>query len=486
MDLKKIENSFWENFRAISRIPRASGNEEKIRLYLKQRAEKANCETFVDACGNLMIRKPAAKGKEDYPIFILQGHLDMVCEKIENSPHDFLKDPIELIFFQEKGDRWVKAKDTTLGADNGFALAVGLTLIEDKTIQMGALEFLFTVDEECGLTGACGVDTHFLKGHFLINLDSEEENEFCIGCAGGKTLSLSKKWKSEEKSLLSEKEIKGGSFVEVTLSDFLGGHSGIDIDKKRENALIVLSQILKNAGGKNLRIKKMSVEGRHNIIPTKANALLFLSQKKIKKIFLPKKIKEKELLANLFIEKKVLNEGDFFLSKKESHQILKNFATLSFGIIRFSKKNKVVESSLNPAVLQVDEKNAKFEISFRSLIQKELDKESSNIRSNFIKNQWSVEEKGAYPPWEPEFDSELIKKLQQEWKLFSGKEARLKVIHAGLECGVLKKKLPHCRMISFGPDILEVHTPRERINVDSANRVLFFLCEILQKNFIKI
>lgn len=484
MNLKKIENSFWANFKAISRIPRASGNEEKIRLYLKQRAEKADCETFIDTCGNLMIRKPAAKGKENYPIFILQGHLDMVCEKIENSSHDFSKDPIELNFFQEKGERWLRAKETTLGADNGFALAVGLTLIEDKMIQTGALEFLFTVDEECGLTGACGVDAHFLKGNFLINLDSEEENEFCIGCAGGKTLFISKKWRSEERSTLSEKEMREGSFVEVVLSDFLGGHSGIDIDKKRENAFVVFSQILKKAGGNNLRIKKMSVEGRHNVIPTKASALLFLPQKKMKKIFLPKKIKEKELLAKLSIEKKVLNEGDFFLSKKASHRILKNLATLPFGVIRFSKKNKVVESSLNPAVLQVDEKKAKLEISFRSLIQKELDSESLKIRSKFIKNKWSVEENGVYPPWEPEFNSELIKKIQHEWKIFSEKEAHLKVIHAGLECGVLKEKLPHCRMISLGPDILEVHTPRERINVDSANRVLFFLYEILQKNFI--
>lgn len=474
--------AFWENFCSILKIPRASGNEEAIRSFLKNRAENVGCQCFVDTVGNLLIKKAAAKGLENFPVVIFQGHMDMVCEKAASVEHDFFTDPIEPIFFEEQGEFWVKAKGTTLGADNGFALAAGLTLIEDRNVQTGALEFLFTVDEECGLTGACGVDSTFIEGSYLINLDSEEENEICVGCAGGKSLFLSLPLVPEERTPLSKQEREKGSLVELTLSGFAGGHSGIDINKNRANALVEICRILKKNLDKNFRLQKLEIKGRHNVIPVEAKAFFYLHRKNIKKISLPKKIQKQEPTAKLEIRRLPLEEEGSLLLPKKSNQIIKQLAKMPYGVVRFSSKKGVVETSLNPAVLEMNNNSISLEISFRSLVRKELLKKVAKVSRSFVKAKWFALDEEGYPPWEPQYDSELLKRIEKEWTLFSGKKAKVKVIHAGLECGVLKDKLPSCQMISLGPDLVDVHTPREKMNVASAERIMKFLYQILQKS----
>lgn len=473
--------SFWRNFNEVSKIPRGSGNELAVRDFLYGRAKEADCEVEVDSAGNLLIRRSATTGFEKVPAIILQGHMDMVCEREEGSTHDFARDPLFLKVVEIDKERWLQADGTTLGADNGFALAVGLTLLEEKSLVCGSLEMLFTVAEETGLTGAMELDASFLRGKRLINLDSEEEGIFCIGCAGGKSYQFNKFFYDCPYSIEIEKK-RAGYFYQATLSGLQGGHSGIEIDKGRANAiqqlLLFLSSIKKAPSFSLISFESIF---RHNVIPSRATATFMLdrpiSQSKMDN-FLSQLIAIEP--ATVFQVKRIEPEDEKMafsgLSQGDSQDFISTILALPCGPTRWATEiSGLVETSGNVATLVLKNGEGRGEVSLRSLDDEQLKILGESMGDALARKGWNLFSHGGYPGWKPSVQSSWVKEVSDHWKVFTGVAPELTVIHAGLECGILGKKIKECEMISLGPDIKEVHSPKERMSITSAEKVYAFV-----------
>ncbi len=470
---------FWEHFYNISQIPRCSKHEEKVREYVISFAKEKGLEYKEDAVGNIVIKKAATPGYEDKPIAVLQGHLDMVCEKNQGTEHDFSKDPITLV---RDGD-WMTADGTTLGADNGVAVAAALAIMEDDSIEHGPLEALFTIDEETGLTGATELDPTMLEGKILLNIDSEEEGALYIGCAGGKDTEgfMTIDWEAAP---------SGYTPVKVTVNGLKGGHSGLDIIEGRGNAVILGNRFLFNLN-KNADFRLFNLEGgsKHNAIPREFFAQLMIKNEDMEKLenaaLTYKKIYLNELGdiepdLNITVEKLTATPDKVF-TKSFTDNLMNLIYAIPHGVISMSRAVEgLVETSTNMAVIKMQDDELFILTSQRSSVMSARDDIADKVSAVLTLGGARAVQGNGYPAWQPNKDSALLKKCKDVHLKVVGKEAEVKAIHAGLECGIIGDKFEGMDMISFGPDILGAHSPEERVNIKSWERVWNFLLELLK------
>ncbi len=467
----------WKHFEHILKIPHCSGNEEAMGEYIISVAENSNLEWEKDKVGNVVVRKKATAGHEHTEGVILQGHLDMVGEKNSDIVHDFTKDEIQA---EVKGE-WVQAKGTTLGADNGIGVAASLAVMEDPSLTHGPLEFLFTVDEETGLTGATKIEPGFLKGKKLLNLDSEEEGEFTIGCAGG----------ADSEITLSLKRNTGssGDLFQLKLFGFRGGHSGIDINQGRGNAIQLLAHMLSQTM-KEFSFELIRMEGgnKRNAIAREAWADLYIDtsqeqnlssffQKAFEEIKLEYQAVEKE--ANFSFEKSDGDKEDP-LTTESQEALINLLAALPHGVIAMHPEIEgLVETSSNLAIIHTHQDNAEIICSSRSSDASALKSTRATIATVSQEAGAEINQPEGYPGWTPNLQSPLLKTLKEVYKKVSQKEPEVGAIHAGLECGIIGEKYPGMDMISFGPTIEHPHSPEERVHVGSVEKFWTFLTTAL-------
>jgi len=468
----------WKHFEEILRIPHGSGEEQAIGDYIISVAKRLNLPAKRDGVGNIVVERKASPGHENAEGVILQGHLDMVCEKNSDVEHDFNKDPIQT----EIKEGWIQAKGTTLGSDNGIGVAAGLAVMEDDSLEHGPLEFLFTVDEETGLTGATKIEPGFLKGTKFLNLDSEDEGTFTIGCAGGADTEITLPLKREPSN--------GGELCRLKIFGFRGGHSGIDIDQGRGNALKLLARMLWQASQENT-FKLIRIEGgnKRNAIAREAWADLILESEQLD----PLTIFFKKAFEKIQDEyKAVEKEPKFTLEKAEegkenplsleSQKILINFLfTLPHGVLAMHPEiENLVETSNNLAIIHTHAEQAEIICSSRSSVASALEATRNTILALGQLVGAEINQPEGYPGWTPNLESSLLKTLKEVYQKVFQKEPKVEAVHAGLECGIIGEKFPGMDMISFGPTIEHPHSPEERVNVDSVEKFWDFLVVILK------
>lgn len=469
----------WKYFAEISKIPRGSKNEKQIAAYVMQKAKDFGLEAKQDKYLNVLVKKPASPGYENRTMICLQGHLDMVCEKNKDTIHDFEKDPIELV----RDGNVMKANGTTLGADNGIAVATNLAIMEDKSLVHGPLEFLFTVDEETGLTGATNLKPGFVQSKTLMNLDSEEEGELFVGCSGGKNTIGT--WK-----ITFEKAPGKTVPLMIKVKGLKGGHSGLEIDKGRGNSLKIINRLLlalTDLGG-----RLCCVEGgnKSNAIPRESDALVYVpaaNLNKAKKTVATFNTTVKAELAtvepDLVVEvevRKDLGKGKV-MKKQQQALLLKTIAGLPHGVIKMSADIPgLVETSTNVAVLKTEKSKVTLITSQRSSVASEILEICQSVSAVFELGGAKVEKTEGYPGWKPNLASPILKLAKTTYQQLYGKEPAVKAIHAGLECGIIGEKYPGMDMVSFGPTLQGVHSPDEKIYIDTVERFWKFLLGILK------
>ena len=470
----------WKYFAQISRIPRCSKNETAMTKYVLDTAKKLGLQAKTDTFGNVVVRKPASAGREQVRSIALQGHLDMVCEKNKDKVHDFLKDPIELV---RKGNTMM-ADGTTLGADNGVAVATNLAIMEDRSLQHGPLEFLFTVDEETGLTGAHNIAGDFLESRTLLNLDSEEEGALYVGCAGGRdTIGT---WP------VHFEEVKApNAAVQLSVTGLKGGHSGLEIDKGRGNAVKIMGRALAALSAAGARLSVINGGNKHNAIPRECEAVLLIPRPKLDeagKIIgeMNATIKaelatvEPELLISFSIMK--TRKTIKALKKAEQRRILQTLCALPHGVMKMSADIPgLVETSTNVAVIKTIKDSIKVATSQRSSVASEITDIAKTVSVIFELGGALVDANDGYPGWKPNMDSPILSLAKSVYRSLYGKDPEVKAIHAGLECGILGERIPGMDMISFGPTLEGVHSPDEKIYIDTVEKFWNFLLEILKK-----
>lgn len=469
----------WKHFSEILRIPHCSGNERALGDYIISVAKKNGLSWDRDRVGNVVVAKPATPGHEKAEGVILQGHLDMVCEKNSDIRHDFSKDPIA----PEMSGDWVHAKGTTLGSDNGIGVAASLAVMEDQTLAHGPLEFLFTVDEETGLTGANRLGKKFLRGTRLLNLDSEEEGTFTIGCSGGGDSEI---WLPLKRKRRRLKEL-----YRVRLFGFRGGHSGLDINQGRGNAVRLLARLLCQAEEK-FKFELIRIEGgnKRNAIAREASADLYVdrsSAKKMQAFFndafakIQNEFKVVETEAQFGFEK-IAPGKDNPLTTDSQTRLVRLLFTLPHGVISMHPEIAgLVETSSNLAIVHCEKTKAQIICSSRSSVASALTAVRQNIKAAAELAGARVNQTGGYPGWEPNLQSVLVKRLGEVYQKVFGKEPEVKAVHAGLECGIIGEKYPGMDMISFGPTIEHPHSPEERVHTGSVEKFWHFLTTALSE-----
>jgi dipeptidase D len=470
--------SVWKQFDEIRKIPRCSKHEEKIREYIIDFAKKNNFKFKVDKPGNVVISKPASTGMEGKPTVILQGHMDMVCEKNSELKFDFTKDPIQL---KLNGDI-LSADGTTLGADNGIGLAISLAILEDKIIKHGPLEALYTIDEETGLTGAFALESNMLSGKILLNLDSEDFGVITVGCAGGGD--------SKIELPIKKQPIDGDlDSIIVKVSGLRGGHSGVDIHEQRGNAVKILARMLWKASDDNdFYINNLAGGDKHNAIPREAIAKISINKNDKDKFINTLKAEEKDILEEIKpidpnFKMEVQKNQDFktTLTKDSQNKILDLLHGLPHGVDKMSYDiPNLVETSTNLAKVSFNENNAIISLSTRSSIKSALQNLRDRIHAISDLSGAKVTEESAYPGWKPNLESNILKLSKKIFKDMYGKEPKVEAIHAGLECGIIGEKFPGMDMISIGPTIKYPHSPEEQLHVSTVNKFYKYLLKILE------
>ena len=469
----------FDYFAQICEIPHASKHEEQISRFLQDFGKGLGLETIADEVGNVLIKKPATPGYEDRKTIILQGHMDMVCDKRKDVEHDFSKDPIKLIVDGE----WLRADGTTLGADNGIGVAAGMAVLADNTLKHGPINCLFTIDEETGLTGAMALDANLLQGDILINLDSEDEGEIFIGCAGGVCNYADFRYIYEP--------IAGDLFfMKAEISQLTGGHSGDDINKGRANANKLLNRFLCRVAEK-YEFYLCDIDGGslHNAIPRDAWAVFAVQSEDKESVRVDFNVfaaeVQDEYSATEPDMKFVLQSTEPVnraIDSKTTKGLLQSIHAVFNGVFAMSQDVPgLVETSSNLAsVRRVNNGVITVTTSQRSSIESARDNVSDSVRMAFELAGATVTTKGHYPGWKPNMNSQIMKvACEQYTRLFSG-EAKIKAIHAGLECGLFLEKAPHLDMISFGPTMRGVHSPDEKLNIPSTERFWQHLVAILE------
>jgi dipeptidase D len=468
----------WKNFYALTQVPRPSKHEEKIQDFMLQFGDDLGLETFRDKVGNIIIRKPATPGMEDRKGIILQAHLDMVPQKNTATKHDFETDPIMTVIDGE----WVHAKGTTLGSDNGIGVAAAMTILASKDIPHGPIEALFTCDEETGMTGAEGLQPGILKGDILLNLDSEDEGELYIGCAGGVDVTAE----------FTYKEVEVPPFYvpyRISLTGLKGGHSGLDINLGRGNANKILNQLLIQAW-EQFGARLASFEGGNlrNAIPREAFATVVVPESK-KAAFKEFVVSFEENAKTMFYEADPglmitvnATKMPFHLVDENTQKALyKSLDEIPNGMISMIKDMpEVVETSTNLAIVKSKDGKIFIACLLRSSVDANKMKLSDQMSGIFIKAGAKTVVEGEYPGWKPNIHSPILEAMKEVYRVHFGKVPEVKVIHAGLECGILGARYPHWDMISFGPTIRGPHSPDEKVKIATVGLFWEYLVETLK------
>jgi dipeptidase D len=467
-------------FEDINTIPRCSGHESALAQWLKAWADQRSFAWREDSVGNLVIRVPASGGQTWAPTIILQGHMDMVCEKNQDSTHDFLRDPIRS---HHDGD-WLKAQGTSLGADNGLAIAYALARADDATIKKPPLELLFTVDEETGLSGVMRMGTDLITGKILINIDSEDEGVFTIGCSGGREVRF---------SLGLEIEARQNNWgrYSLTVSGLTGGHSGLDINKFRGNANKLMARVLSRIAEEvpEMRLESFSGGTRKNAIARDARAAIAVPMVStallenayasvIETLRSEHAITEAKLLITL---QQIPSNGDRVFGRAATQRLIRLLLALPHGVQGMSAAYpEIVESSCNLAIVTAERGKANIVVSVRSSVASRMAEMIAQLRA--ISQLAGVEflEPQGYPPWVPQANSPLLTRALKVYSDLFGIEPKVKMIHAGLECAVIGGLYPGMEMLSIGPTIRNAHSPNEQLFIPSIERVWRLLVGILE------
>ena len=468
----------WGLFDEITKVPRPSKREEKIGKYLVEFAKKHNLEYQCDAIGNIVIRKPATAGYEALPAVVLQAHTDMVCEKNSDKVFDFDNDAIETVIDGE----WVRANGTTLGADDGIGIAAALAVLIDDTLEHPAIEALFTVDEETGLTGAFNLGEGMLTGKYLINLDSEDEGEVFIGCAGGvDTLAYL--------PLIKEPAPEGYVLYEVAVSGLLGGHSGDDIDKGRANSNKVAARIVEQAARLHAaRLVSFDGGNLRNAIPREAKAVVAVPVKESLRfvgdaLALGEAIKAEFALTepNMDIAIAECEPQKEVLAAQTQRNLILALIGVPTGVLAMSMAMPgLVETSTNLASVKFEGGKIVITTSQRSSLESAKEYAKLHVESVFVAAGCEVVHSDGYPGWAPNPQSQLLETTKVAYKSLFGIEPKVRAIHAGLECGLFLEKYPHLEMVSFGPTLRGVHSPDERLEIATVDKFWRLLVEVLR------
>ncbi len=468
----------WRHFSDIAAIPRCSRHEERILAHLKGCADQWGLSWDQDAVGNLVIRKPASPGYEEFPVVVLQGHVDMVCEKNRDTHHNFAQDGIQMY----RDGEWLAARGTTLGADNGIAVAMMLALLEGG-VATGALECLFTVDEESGLTGALQIDATLIQGRRMINLDSEEEGFFCIGCAGGVNTHITL-------PVVRVRRVDQTIVREVFISHLHGGHSGAEIHLERANSIVCMARFLQMLRGRipDAAIAEIEGGGKHNAIPREVRAiiavpvseeesLLNLAQQ-CQEIF-RRELQERDPAVTVTVSP--VEETDEVLAAAATATLIDLLLSLPHGVLGTSPTvNGLVETSSNLAAITTSVQGISILTSQRSSGAELIDWASERAAAPARLAGAHVQHTDKYPGWAPSRQNALLDRAVTAYRKRYGNEPEVGAFHAGLECGVIRDRVGEMDMISFGPDLIHPHTPEERLNILSTERTWNLLVDILQ------
>ncbi len=469
----------WKYFKEILEIPRPSKKEEKIREYLINFGKEHNLETLTDEVGNVLIRKPATPGMENRKPVVLQSHIDMVCEKNSDTNHDFEKDPIETYI----EDGWVKAKGTTLGADDGIGVATALAILDSDDIKHGPIEALFTVDEETGLTGAFGLKPGFLKGKILLNLDSEDEGQLFIGCAGGQDTIA---WLPYDKEPVPEKNHKA---FKIKVSGLVGGHSGDDINKNRGNANKILNRLLwENYKQLDLKLHIFDGGNLRNAIAREAFSIVLVPETNVEKLKSVVSEYEKTVRAEfhktepgLTVTLEETEMPDYIVDEDSTFELLNALYACPHGVIAMSQDiDDFVETSTNLASVKFEDEEVVITTSQRSSVESRKQDVTNMVVSVFNLAGARTQTSDGYPGWTPNPDSEIVDLTSKIYKDLFKENPEVLAIHAGLECGLIGDKYPGMDMISYGPTIKGAHSPDERLDIESVKKFWDLTLEILK------
>mgnify|MGYP005747005521 CR=1 FL=1 len=481
--LQLAPQNVWKHFYSLTRIPRPSGHVEQVTEFLVNFGKKLGLESFTDEVGNVIIRKPATPGMENRRGVILQAHMDMVPQKNNDTVHDFTKDPIETWVDGE----WVKAKGTTLGADDGLGVAAAMAVLEAKDLKHGPLEVLITKDEETGMYGAFGLKEGTLKGDILLNLDSEQEGELYIGCAGGIDITASLKYKEEAPA-------DGFVARKLTLKGLRGGHSGLEINEGRGNANKLLARVVHDLLVE-FDCQLASFEGGNmrNAIPREAHAILLFNPDDMEG--LDDYIKEYEaqinseyetIESNVSLKMEAVEVPATVVPEEIQDNMINVLMACQDGVMRMIPTvPDTVETSSNLAIVIIAGGKAEVRILARSSCDTMKDFLADSLAACFSMAGMKVEFSGAYSGWQPNVNSPILQAMKASYKDQFGTEPAVKVIHAGLECGIIGATYKNLDMISFGPTLRSPHSPDERAYIPSVTRFYDFLVATLEKTPVK-
>lgn len=467
----------WNNFADLNAVPRPSKKEERVIAFMEEFGKKLELETLTDKAGNVVIKKPASPGMENRKTVVLQSHLDMVHQKNNDTDFDFSTEGIKMYV---DGD-WVRARGTTLGADNGLGVASIMAILESKDIPHPPLEALFTIDEETGMTGAKNLDDSILDGEILLNLDTEEDDEIGIGCAGGVDITAERTY---EEVSLPENHVA----YKISVKGLNGGHSGMDIIKGLGNANKIMNRILYNAIRYGVRISRVEGGGLRNAIPRESNAVVTVDSTRKDEFLsdsntLIEDIKKEyaSLEENLFIGIEQTDTPEKVMLEETQNAFLKSVYAARNGIHRMSPEVEgLVETSNNIANITAVDGKIKISCLTRSSVESNKNDMANSLISAFELGGFEVNLTGEYPGWKPNPDSDILKVVGNIYEKQNGENAHIAAVHAGLECGIIGSHYPKMDMVSFGPTIRGAHSPDERASISSVQKFWNLLLGILE------
>jgi dipeptidase D len=476
-DIRQLQpQELWNKFADLNAVPRASKKEERVIKFMKDFGKDLGLETFEDAVGNVIIKKPATNGMEDRQTIVMQSHLDMVHQKNGDTDFDFDTQGIEMLV---DGD-WVRAKGTTLGADNGLGVATIMAILESDTIEHPAIEALFTIDEETGMTGAMGLKGGLLKGSILLNLDTEEDDEIGVGCAGGVDVTANRTYKEEPVP-------SGAVAYRVEVKGLQGGHSGMQIHEGLGNANKIMNRLLYSVI-EDIRISEIDGGSLRNAIPRESVSVVVFDERKedeIKSILkaLSETIRKelKTMEPDLVVNFNKVDLPKSIMAYAAQEHLIKSLYAATNGVYRMSADiPELVETSNN--IARVEVKNGKIHIGCltRSSVESSKWDLANSLKAAFELAGCQVEFGGDYPGWTPNMDSKILKVMETLYEELFNAKPHVAACHAGLECGILGTNYPDMDMISFGPTILGAHSPDERASISSAQKYWKFVLEILK------
>ena len=472
--------SVFDHFARINAIPRPSKREEKMIAYLKEWGESHGLDTRVDKVGNVIIRKPATPGYEDRKTVILQSHFDMVCDKLVDVEFDFDRDAIQTYVDGE----WLKARGTTLGADDGIGVAIELAILEANDICHGPLECVFTRDEETQLTGASGMEADFMTGDYLINLDSEDEGQIFVSCAGGRTTTATF-------ALTREEAPADYFFMEISVKGLVGGHSGDDIEKKRANAIKLLARFLYQERQLCPLLLASFNSGRmHNAIPRDGKVVFAVPQQEKETLRIHWNIFTSQVEDEFHVSDQAMvfnmesTDRQAVIAQSVGDHIIRALQGIDNGVFTMCQDEALswmVETSSNVASVVTEDEKMTIVASQRSNVMSNLDNQCNTVKAVFELAGAEVVQNDGYPAWKMNPNSRLTAIVSDTYEELFGHRPEVKGIHAGLECGLFSERYPHLDMVSFGPTLRYVHTPDERLLIPTVDMVWRHLIEILKR-----